>query len=69
MIVRYNVVLLHQQFLMFQGPNDCSIQRCAAASTVLNVAKPLKSFDTFGPIHPATVPHPRGLVIISNTSV
>jgi len=69
MIVRHNAVLLHQQFLMFQGPNDCSTQCCAAAPTVLNVAKPLQSFDTFGPIHPATVPHPRGLVIICNTSV
>ena len=46
MIVRHNAVLLHQQFLMFQRPNDCSTQRCAAAPTVLDVSRAKWLFDT-----------------------
>jgi hypothetical protein len=44
-------------------------QMLYAESTVLDVSEPLRLFDTFGPIHPATVPHPRGLIIIGNTAV
>jgi len=37
-------------------------QCCNAASTVLDVAKPLRSFDSFGPIHPAKGHTPEGLL-------